>query len=252
MSLIGNLGLGFGSSGGGTCDYPSQDNVRNGTAYAFGTMVGDIVLPPTGDVLIGIGYGANATELFGTYVNPTFFPPPSGNWPLQAASYEQILDAIRIQLAKYTGLALERIREWYADTRPSYGDDPLVTFRPMTDTPFLSAGAGRLGTKMDFAIEITVWYRLQQDDAGTHRQWGRSAFALRRAVISAMHDHNVFNQYDPVTGDPVPGALPLTTTPFQYVPSQDEDKGPVMTDGRSVMNFVSGAVVMVLVPNLTS
>lgn len=275
MSLIGNLGLGFGPSGGGVCDYPSPNDVRTGVAYDFGLMIGDVVLPaaghvrqgdgygsngteltgtdvlpPVGDVASGVGYGASGTEFFGTLSSPTTFPPPVGNWPLQSASYEQILDAIRIQLMKYTGLDINRVREWYADTRPSYGDDPLLTYKPTTEEPFLHAGAGRIGSKMDFGIQVTIWYRYQSDDAGTHRQWGRQVYALRRAVISALHDHNVYTAYDPATGDPLTTATPLLFKPFEYVASSTVDKMPIMTDGKSVMNFVGGAVLMLHVPNI--
>jgi hypothetical protein len=212
--------------------------------------VGTLVLPDPSTVLSGIGYGADGTELTGTLVLPTTFPPPLGNWPLQSASYEQILDAVRIQLMKYTGLDINRIREWYADTRPSYGDDPVITYKPTAEEPFLHAGAGRIGSKMDFGIQVTIWYRYQSDDAGTHRLWGRQVYALRRNVISALHDHNVYTAYDATTGDPKPTALPLLYKPFEYVASSTVDKMPIMTDGKSVMNFVGGAVLMLHVPNI--
>ena len=220
------LGQQFGS-GGATCDYPATATVLLGTPYDFGAMVG-------------------------TLTPPTSFPPPTGDWPVQAASYEQILDAIHVQLMKYTGLDTDRVREWYSETRPTFGDDPVVTFRPTTENPFPNAGAGRIGSKAEFRIRVTIWYRYQSDDAGQHRLWGRQVLALRRAVVSALHDHNVYDAYDPVTGDPLSTALPLLYKVFQYVPSDTFGKEAVMADGRSDMEFVGGAVLMLHVPNLSS
>lgn len=214
--------------------------------------VGTLVLPDPSVVLQGIGYGANGTEFFGTLVNPRNFPPPAGNWPLQAASYEQILDAIHVQLMVYTGLDTDRVREWYNETRPMFGDDTLVTFRPTTEQPFPNAGAGRIGTKCEIGIRVTIWQRFQSDDAGQHRLWGRQVLALRRQIVSALHDHNVFDSYDPVLGTPLPTAKPLLYKVFQYQPSDTFGKPPVLTDGRADLEFVGGAVLMVQVPNLVA
>ncbi len=48
---------------GGSCDYPTVGNVRSGIAYGAGT--GTLVLPAITDVLTGVGYGTNGTELTG-------------------------------------------------------------------------------------------------------------------------------------------------------------------------------------------
>lgn len=242
----------FGTGGSGTCDYPSANDVRNGTIFGFGSLTGNLVLPPVDDVLLGIQYGALGTEFTGTLDTGLHFPPPTGNWPIQAASYEQILDAVQIQLIKYTGLDALRVREWYSDKRPMFGDDPLVTFRPLDEMPFQNAGAGRIGTKCEFRIRATIWYRYQSDDAGQHKLWGRQVLALRRAVVDALHDHNVYDGYDVVTGDPLPTALPLLYKVFQYQPSDTFGKEPVLTDGRSDMDFLAGAVLMLHTPRLSS
>jgi hypothetical protein len=235
----------------GACDYPTQSNVRLGIQFGNGTFTGNVVLPPVDQVVLGVGYGANGTEFIGTFTTPLIFPPPTGDWPVQSASYEQILDAIRIQLMKYTGFAEERVREWYSDSRPMFGDDALITYRPTNENPFKNAGAGRLGTKLDFGIRVTFWQRYQQDDAGTHRLWGRQVLAMRRLIVSALHDHMLFDSYD-VNGDPLATAQPLLYKVIQYVPSDTFEKGPVLSDGKSVMDFEAGAVLMVHVPNLVS
>lgn len=49
--------------------YPDPDNVRNGIYYGptGAEYDGDLVLPITSDVKLGVGYGADGTELTGTY-----------------------------------------------------------------------------------------------------------------------------------------------------------------------------------------
>lgn len=48
---------------GAVCDYPVVGDVRFGVVYGGGT--GNVVLPATTDVLIGVGYGALGTEYTG-------------------------------------------------------------------------------------------------------------------------------------------------------------------------------------------
>lgn len=49
---------------GGVCDYPSEDDVRLGVT--FDVYTGNLELPVEADVLTGVQYGTNGTELTGT------------------------------------------------------------------------------------------------------------------------------------------------------------------------------------------
>jgi hypothetical protein len=54
-----------------TTDYPAVGNVRSGTAYNFGGLVGTMTEPATGDVRTGVQYGAGGAEFTGTLLVPT-------------------------------------------------------------------------------------------------------------------------------------------------------------------------------------
>lgn len=52
---------------GGSCTYPSEDDVRSGTV--FGTVyTGNMTLPAEADVETGVQYGTSGTEFTGTFV----------------------------------------------------------------------------------------------------------------------------------------------------------------------------------------
>lgn len=52
------------------CDYPSEDDVRDGVTYDTEGMEGNLVVPNEGDVQDGTGFGANGTEYEGTLELP--------------------------------------------------------------------------------------------------------------------------------------------------------------------------------------
>lgn len=47
-------------------DYPAEFDVRDGVVYAFGEMVGNLVLPDPEDVRGGVDYGGGGGEFTGT------------------------------------------------------------------------------------------------------------------------------------------------------------------------------------------
>lgn len=49
---------------GGSCTYPSEDDVQDGVTYGD-IYTGNLVVPAETDVLTGVGYGANGTEFTG-------------------------------------------------------------------------------------------------------------------------------------------------------------------------------------------
>lgn len=50
----------------GTMDLPSQDDVREGVVFDNSLQTGNMHLPLITQVLLGVGYGTDATELVGT------------------------------------------------------------------------------------------------------------------------------------------------------------------------------------------
>lgn len=54
-------------STGGSCTYPSQDDVRSGVTFGV-IYTGNLVLPAEADVELGVGYGSNGTEFTGSLV----------------------------------------------------------------------------------------------------------------------------------------------------------------------------------------
>lgn len=65
MPYFGNY---FGvSAGGGSCDYPSEDDVRFGVVFGNATLTGNLTLPDEEDVLFGVQYGTGGTEFTGSF-----------------------------------------------------------------------------------------------------------------------------------------------------------------------------------------
>lgn len=60
------------SSGGGSCDYPADGDVRDGVLFDSGNRAGTFVVPAESDVRLDVGYGADGTEFDGTLAVPTF------------------------------------------------------------------------------------------------------------------------------------------------------------------------------------
>ena len=114
-------------SGGGACDYPGTDDVREGVSYANGVFTGVLELPLPSQVLVGTGYGANGTEYDGT-LN---FPPGGISQPVPPVmTTGQIVSPLIIG-DSYTD-ALGRAFIWFVD--PMAG---MTTATPVTFTGYL-------------------------------------------------------------------------------------------------------------------
>ena len=73
LELTGNQYMDIGarqSVGAGSCNYPDEGNVTDGTVYANGSKTGNVVIPSTHDVEDGVTYGTSST-LTGEFVVPT-------------------------------------------------------------------------------------------------------------------------------------------------------------------------------------
>lgn len=62
----------------GSCDYPSEDDVRDGVTFASGASTGNLELPVEDDVEFGVSYGTNGSEFTGTVTLPAVTDVESG------------------------------------------------------------------------------------------------------------------------------------------------------------------------------
>src|SRR5688572_21893255 len=81
--------------GGGSCDHPGVDDVRDGVSYSSGALVGTLTLPDEEDVRDGVEYGGGGDEFTGTLTVPAL--PSGGDGPL-AHSPADILRHLLIDL----------------------------------------------------------------------------------------------------------------------------------------------------------
>jgi len=78
------LGLAYGpqleftGTGAAGADYPSEDDVRDGTDYDGGGQTGNMTLPAEEDVRYNVTYGTGGIEYTGTFGNA---PPAAGTYP---------------------------------------------------------------------------------------------------------------------------------------------------------------------------
>jgi hypothetical protein len=218
MSLIGILGLGFAPSGGG--DYPSANNVRSGITYNSGAATGNLVLPVSYNVLLGVGYGASGTEVTGTY-NTGLPSAPSGSDAPQSFKIGLLLDAIGFKVRVGTQLG-SRVIEWNGDSRPAVEGDTVITYRLNGINPQHDAGAGVKGTPVVFEIEVTVYSIKRTDATGNNQKWNRYHWGICTNVITALHGKMLAWGYNPSTGAALgPWA---TTGTVQFEPSASNIK----------------------------
>lgn len=113
-------------SGGGSCDYPGESDVRLGVSYDSGNLVGALTLPDEGDVRLGVGYGADATEYTGSLVVPT--PPVD---PGEVHSPADVLRYLLVQMGHgdYPSLTGQNVT-WptFVSVEPSKPDNVVTVY----------------------------------------------------------------------------------------------------------------------------
>lgn len=163
----------FTSGGGGTCDYPDEDDVRDGVVYAFGALTGDVVLPSEAEVEEGVGYGANGTEFSGSLVCNCPDPPVPTNGIVPFALIAQ-------QIVQRVALALGTTTDWvhlvanddyktiqtenlFSFVRP-YGIGPID---PTTGGYYPNDGSGRYRRVIGRRVRVYIYTRSGEDIYGT-------------------------------------------------------------------------------------
>lgn len=79
----------------GGCDYPAVGDVRDGTTFDSGALVGTLELPDEDDVREGVGYGEDGTEFTGTLVVSALVPisdTDTIHWRIKQAILNIILE----------------------------------------------------------------------------------------------------------------------------------------------------------------
>lgn len=231
MSILGLIGLGFGS--GGSSDYPSENDVRLGTVYANGTLAGNLVLPAVNKVREGIKYGSNGTEFTGTFhCGP---PVPPVGIATQGVQPQALLDAFASYLQLITGLPERRIILWCFPGRPPIeGSDWLVWYRPDGETDERSEGPVRYGNKFGLTLSVNVLSRNMVDGSQRDTRKLPPHYVRRWKITDAMQNLHLFSAYTPPPDppahwyppQPADGAYPLTVEPMllNTTPSEIKDQ----------------------------
>ncbi len=182
--MIGNVGLGFGSSGGGVCDYPVVGDVRFGTIYAFGAMVGTLTVNPTVYVTVPPST-VRVVDL------------PSNNVATQGVSVWKLIEAMRNYLMLVSGLGERQVRLWLQPTRPQLsGADMFLWFRPTLDQVNKSVGPGRWGNRSDFKVDVHLVTRTFIDEAQVDERRAATFYDTYFRLESAFQGKNLFTLYN--------------------------------------------------------
>ena len=159
-----------------SCDYPSEDDVRDGVVYSDGDFTGNLTLPDEGQVLEGVGYGSLGTEFTGTLTVPSYRPPPPFVPPApQSSPFAAILYAVLSRLSEQTGIDAAYIRPVANDEYTVTITEPMFCYiRPFQPYPqdgqmnaMANGGAGRLAIDVDRRIRIYIYTRSGVDTYST-------------------------------------------------------------------------------------
>lgn len=166
-SVAGIITLGLSVGSGGSCDYPSEDDVRFGVDYDFGAQTGNLTLPSPSDVLSGVTYGGNGTQFTGTLQNGIAPPNPPATTALQASPFAAIAAAIRARVATSLSVAIDFIRLVASDKYKVTETEPLFVYiQVFGPQPFTDGGAGRLGRRIYRRVRCYIYTRSGEDTYG--------------------------------------------------------------------------------------
>jgi hypothetical protein len=149
---------------GGATDYPSEDDVRDGVEYDFGSLVGNLTLPAERYVLYGITYGAEGTEFTGSYAAP----PSSGvAVPSQSSPCALIFSLIRARVAAGLGRNVKWVRLVASDKYKVTIAEPLFCYvQVFKPNPQVDSGSGRLARTISRFFRCYLYTRSGIDSYG--------------------------------------------------------------------------------------
>lgn len=227
-------------TGGGSCDYPSEDDVRDGTDYAFGAMTGNLVLPAEDDMLEGTGYGSNGTEFTGTLVPcptpPTPVPPTPGAYPFAAITW-----VVKQRLALLLGISTDWVMAVANDKYKVTIDEPMFCYLQFFGVSqprdpaleFTNSGAGRLSIPVARRMRVYLYTRTGEDIYGSDdialfgqnpSQTVDTPPTLPGHFVAEEMVFNSLLNFIPLSGDATPE--PLTLTPLHPLDASEEPQRP--------------------------
>jgi hypothetical protein len=177
------LAVDYGTSGteytgtyapGGACDYPSEDDVRDGVTFDSGGQTGNMTVPAESDVRLGVTYGTLGVEYTGTYGVATGSGTDPTIQKLMAGLYQSLhLDAGVGGVSTLTG---DRIHEIQA---PQNEELPLLVFSLAVQEPLEMFAADTLRAEVQVDI-----YTSTDDGIATGRAIAERVVAIwnRQAV----------------------------------------------------------------------
>jgi hypothetical protein len=234
-SLVGMASHGLFAPAGGSCDYPAEDDVRDGVVYADAALTGNLILPDEDEVELGVGYGANGTEFEGSLeCEAPVDPSVAGTMPFAVIS-----SRIVARVAQALGTTVDWVRPVasadYAVTEMEnlfaycqfFGISPTD---PTTGRSFGDDGAGRWRRVIGRRCRIYIYVRsgvdvyggdevaLQGNDPGqvvTTPPVMPGIFVLEELVANAL------DNWTPTYTDDLDVVRPLTISPVHILDSTD-------------------------------
>lgn len=239
------------TAGGGTCDYPSEDDVRDGVIYDFGAQTGNLELPSSADVLLGVGFGSNGTEFTGSLDCPQ--PPTPVSPSPQANPFAAIAYATLLRLATMTGLSpayifpVANARYKITCAEPMFMFVQFFTVGQPRDPglSFTDAGAGNLARPVGRRMRVYVYTRSGEDVVGTDpvalfgantAQTFATPPAFPGHFVAEEVAYNALSDWTPLSGT----GEALTITPLHPLDASEEPERPPEDDAgllRSCLDF---------------
>lgn len=169
---------------GGSCDYPLESTVTDGTIYAFGAMEGTFVCPVTPPVVVP----AQTVRVI---------QGPKVNTANQGVSVWSLINGLKNYLMLVSELGERNVRLWLQPTRPQLsGADTFIWYRPTLDEVDKAIGPSRWGNRTNFKVDVHLVTRTFIDEAQVDERRAEAFYTIYFKLESAFQGKNLFTQYN--------------------------------------------------------